>query len=122
MKTFLNALMAEGVKARRTLAAWFAVVAPGVVCVLRFIEWWHRGGPAAAGSSAEWWPSFALSCLVLWSMLMLPFVAALLAALLVDMEERSGGWKHLFSLPVARWKPVAAKAVVLHALVAISHI
>lgn len=122
MTSLLNALVVEGMKARRTLAALFAGLAPGVVGVLRFIEWWHRGGPATAGSSAELWHSFALSCLVLWSMLMLPFVAALEGALLVDMEERSGGWKHLFSLPVERWKTVGAKAVVLHALMGVSHV
>lgn len=121
MRPLQGALAAELLKVRRTLAALLAVLGPAVVVLLRSIEWWHRGAPPDV-PSGELWERYALSCMVLWSMLVMPFLAALEASLLVDLEQRSGGWKHLFTLPLPRWKPLAAKALVLHALVAASHV
>lgn len=120
MRPLQGALAAELLKVRRTLAALLVALGPAVVVLLRSIEWWHRGAPDVP--PGELWERYALSCLVLWSMLVMPFLAALEAGLLVDLEERSGGWKHLFNLPLPRWKPLAAKALVLHGLMAASHV
>jgi len=48
----------------------------------------------------------------MWSTIMLPLFVALETALLGGLEHNTGGWKHLFALPVPRWSIYIAKLLV----------
>jgi len=59
-----------------------------------------------------WW--------TIWMAAFLPLLIAMEAAGIVNAEHAGRNWKQLFTLPIARWKFVAAKAVVCASLIAVS--
>lgn len=119
MSEFLLLLATEVRKLRRTLALGLALAAPSVVVALYFLYLlnvapgrWPRDGQA--------WLKFTHMCLGLWSFLMLPLFICLVTALLNGVEHGNHQWKHLFAMPVARWRVYLAKLAVALTLVAAS--
>jgi len=119
MSEFLILIAAEARKLRRTLALGLTLAAPAVVVALYFVYLlnvapgrWPRDGQA--------WLTFTRMCIGLWSFLMLPLCICLVTALLNGVEHANHQWKHLFALPVARWRVYLAKLAVASALVAAS--
>jgi ABC-2 type transport system permease protein len=60
--------------------------------------------------------------LTLWSIITLPFYAALAAALLAALEYQRDNWSRLLALPVRRFSIYAAKWFVAAALLLVSSI
>lgn len=119
MNELLLLLGTEARKLRRTLALGLAVVAPAMVVGLYFLYLltlrpgrWPQDGQA--------WLAFTRMCVGLWSFLMLPLYIALQTALLNGVEHGNHQWKHLFAMPVARWRVYLAKLIASSVLVALS--
>jgi hypothetical protein len=110
MKDFYRIASAELLKLRGTLALRLAVAAPLTIVLLQFGVYIARGeemSPHGANPLA----GYAQSILTLWTIVLFPFYAALVASLLADIENRGGNWERLLSLPVGRRSLYAAKWV-----------
>jgi hypothetical protein len=110
MNEFYRIASAELLKLRRTLALRLAVVAPLTIVLLQFGVYLARGEEMSP-HGANPLTGYAQSILTLWTIVLFPFYAALVAALLADIENRGGNWQRLLSLPVRRCSIYAAKWV-----------
>jgi hypothetical protein len=110
MNEFLRIASAELLKLRRTLALRLAVIAPLTIVLLQFGVYLARGEQMSP-RGANPLTGYAQSILTLWTIVLFPFYAALVAALLADIENRGGNWERLLSLPVNRRSIYAAKWV-----------
>jgi hypothetical protein len=107
-------LIAELLKLKRTLALRLTIFSPLVLVILVFGIYLEReqGGDGLRG--------FAQLILTLWTIILFPFYAALVASLLAAMEHQNEGWKRLFVLPVSRGTIFAAKWITGFCLLLVS--
>jgi lantibiotic transport system permease protein len=110
MREFYQITLAEILKLRRSLVLRLAVAAPLVIVLLQFGVYLARGEEMSP-HGANPLTGYAQSILTLWTIVLFPFYAALVAALLADIENRGGNWERLLSLPVSRRSVYAAKWV-----------
>jgi hypothetical protein len=114
----VQALRAEALKSRRTLALWMALLAPLLIEVLDFILYFQRGYIRHDVENPWLW--LGQQTLVYWSLLMLPLIITLQTALLANVEHSNQQWKHLFVLPTPRGAIYAAKQIAAMVLVGFS--
>lgn len=115
MTALSQALGAEAIKLRRTLALRMTVIAPLIVVLFQFLQMLDRGRAKPPDGVA--WQRYTDGTLALWSLFMLPLLIALETALLAGLEHGPGTWRNLFALPAPRWSTYAAKQ--LAALIAV---
>jgi lantibiotic transport system permease protein len=114
MSNYWNALSAERVKLRRTLARRMCWLAPLIVVVLYVLLFVTRElGVEQPVSPKEAWLNFANACWGLWSFLMLPLFITLQSALLAGLEHNEQQWKHLLALPTPKPVHYVAKWIAL---------
>jgi lantibiotic transport system permease protein len=118
MRDLLRALAAELLKTRRTKALLIALVTPYLVALLPFLVALSQGGALARRSAFSPWIWLADSAFSTWTLILFPLFLSLEAALLAAMEHRSGGFKHLFVLPVRRGAVYGAKQIAVALLTA----
>ncbi len=100
-------LRTEFGKLNGSLALLLAVVAPalpGVLAALTLVS---------AETSPRWNSIYTQFTLPLWSLFLMPMVVAAFTTLVAQIEHRARGWDHLLALPIARWRVIAAKAIVV---------
>jgi lantibiotic transport system permease protein len=112
-----NALHAEALKLKRTLALWMCLIAPAVVVGLYVLQTIFAAQPKNLPEPVAAWQQFTVSCFALWSILMLPLFVTLESALLAGLEHNERQWKHLLALPIPRNVHYLAKWVALEMLV-----
>jgi lantibiotic transport system permease protein len=115
-----NALYAESLKLKKTLALWMCLIAPSVVVGLYVLQTIFGPQPKVLPPPMIAWQEFSLSCFALWSFLMLPLFVTLESALLAGLEHNEKQWKHLLALPLPRSVHYLAKWVALESLVALA--
>ncbi len=121
MSSFFRVLTAEGLKLRRTLAFRLAVLAPLFIVILQFtIELVRGDEESGAPPGTNPLMGFAQGILTFWTIVLLPFCAALIAALLAALEHQGENWKHLLALPVPRTCIFAAKWIAAVGLLSLS--
>lgn len=112
----LAVLRAELLKLRGTLALWMCLIAPGLVVAMTVLQIAFRFSKPVEIEPHEAWMMLARAIESLWAFLMLPLFLTLEAALLAAVEHGNQQWKHLFALPVPRYRQLTAKWLVLTAL------
>lgn len=115
-----RALHAEVLKLRGTLALWMLLIAPALVVGLLVLQLCFVEARSQPLPAAEAWRRFGQSCLMLWSVLMLPLFVTLEAALLAGLEHGERQWKHLLALPLPRAVHYLAKLATLAVLLLLS--
>ena len=108
----LSVLSVEFHKLNRSLAALVAVAAPVLIAVFIFFN-------LLRVDAAMPWAMILKNAAAMWAIFMLPMSVTALTALTAQMEHGPRAWDHLFALPVARWKIVAAKMVCVLTVVAV---
>lgn len=108
----LAVLSVELRKLNRSLAAVLAVAAPSLIAIFGFFM-------VLRGTRAQPWEMWMLSAIGIWAYFMLPMSVTALTALVAHMEHGPKSWDHLRSLPMARWRLYAAKAVMVLGVVAV---
>lgn len=107
----LAVLSVELRKLNRSLAAVLAMAAPSLIAIFLFFN-------LLRGKKAPPWEMCLQMSGTVWAFFMLPMSVTALTALVAHMEHGPRAWDHLRSLPVARWKIYAAKAICVIAIVA----
>jgi lantibiotic transport system permease protein len=109
MKDLYRILMGEVLKLRRNLAVRLAIFAPIIVVFIIF------GGYALGrnvGSGTRVLIGYGQLVLTIWTVVVFPLFAALVAALLASIEHHNETWRHLLALPVRRSTVFVAKWIV----------
>jgi hypothetical protein len=106
MKDLYPVLAAEGLKLKRTLALRLAIWCPTVIVLLVFGIY---AGRSEKHSDADLLTGFAQLTLTIWTIVLFPLYAALVAALVAAVEHQNESWKHILALPVDRSTIFVAK-------------
>jgi ABC-2 type transport system permease protein len=123
MNEFFRIVAVEGLKLRRTLAFRLAVLAPLFIVILQFTIELVRGGEESESSPGlNPLMGFGQGILTFWTIVLLPFCAALIAALLAALEHHGDNWKHILALPVPRTLLFAAKWMAAAGLLSLSSV
>ncbi|MES2859866.1 MAG: ABC transporter permease [Pseudomonadota bacterium] len=107
----LAVLAVEFRKLNRSLAAVLALAAPTLIAIFLFFN-------MLRGDAPQDWGMYTKGSAAIWAFFMLPMSVTALTALVAHMEHGPRAWDHLRSLPIARWKIYAAKAICVLAVVA----
>ena len=100
-------LAADALKLRRTAALWLALGGGALPVLLNFLIFYFKGKYLVKPGENPWLNYVGMS----WqtaSVLLLPMFVVLLTGLVVNLENRAGGWKHLLAQPVGRGEPCSA--------------
>lgn len=114
--TWRRMIAAEFLKLRRTRVLDLALLAPLAPAGLTLLIGLAAEIKPTADKNV--WTMLATPATDVWSVLMLPLLAALLAALLAHIETANGQWKHLYALPLSRSRLYLVKSMVLLGLTA----
>lgn len=109
MRDFYRLLRAEIAKLKRTLALRLAIFAPVIIVLIIFGGYAERRD---IGGGANVLIGFAQLVLTVWTIVVFPLFAALVAALLASVEHQNETWRHLLTLPVRRSTIFVAKWIV----------
>lgn len=120
IQDLVRALQAERLKLKNTLAFWLTLISPAVIVLMQVLMAYKRSTYNNPMLDADVWGTYATGTMVYWSLLMLPLFVTLETALVAQLEHSQGGWKHLFTLPIARGALYAAKQIGSLGLIAIS--
>lgn len=106
-----RALATDVLKLRRTPALWLTL-AGGALPVLLNTAIFFFKGRLLIKPGADGWARYASMS---WqtATVLLPLFVVLLTSLVVSVEDRAQGWKHLFALPVGRLPVWLSKLLVL---------
>ena len=99
MRSFYRVLTAEVLKLKRTLALRLSIFSPLIVVILVFGMYAVRGQQVGGADPLT---GFAQLILTIWTIILFPLFAALVAALIAAIEHQNETWKHLLTLPVDR--------------------
>ena len=104
--SFLNCIVVEFAKLRRSLALLLCVAAPLFVAVLMAVIFNRQGGKDLA------WSMYLTGNAATWAFFMLPMSITALTVLIAQMEHGPRFWNHLLALPVPRASVLLAKLLV----------
>jgi non-heme chloroperoxidase len=117
MMPIWNALQAEVLKLKRTMALRLVVLASVVVALLAFFIQSVAITRAIGDFAAALWDAHARNALTIWAVFLMPLLITVEAALLGAVEHGEQQWKHLFALPVPRYAIYVAKFLLLQGLI-----
>ncbi len=122
MNALARALWAETLKTKRTLALAVTVLAPLAIGVLMVAMYLEHAEYYAVPKGENPWIRYTQTCLVWWSLLMLPLFITLETALINGLDHSPRSWKMLYTTPIPRWAFYAAKQIISMGLIALSMI
>ncbi|MCL4248475.1 MAG: ABC transporter permease [Anaerolineae bacterium] len=121
MAALVRALNAERLKMKRSLAWWLVAIGPLAVVAMVALMYIQRPGSGMWKEYADNpWMALATTALGVWSMMFVLLFIALQTALLGNLEQRSDGWKQIFTLPNPRWATYIAKQVIVLVMIGLS--
>lgn len=118
MTALPRVLGAEALKLRRTLALRLALAAPLLEVGLLFTVGLVR--PQVVFRDTNLVPQFVRPIMTLWTIILLPSVVAIVAALVAGLDHDEHHWDQIFALPIGRGAVYGAKWVAASALIALS--
>ncbi|MBT9394989.1 ABC transporter permease [Hymenobacter sp. NST-14] len=116
-----HTLAADTLKLKRTAALWLALGGGALPVLLNFLIFYFKGRYLVKAGDNPWLQYVGMS----WqtaSVLLLPMFVVLLTGLVVNLENRASGWKHLLAQPVGRGAVFGSKLLLLLALNAVAQV
>lgn len=105
-------LSADVLKLRRTPALWLAVGGGALPVLLNFLIFYFKGEQLLKPGANPWLP-YVITNWQTVSMMLLPLFVTLLVSLVLALEHRAAGWKHLLAQPAGYGAVYSSKLLVL---------
>ncbi|UYZ62828.1 ABC transporter permease [Hymenobacter weizhouensis] len=112
-------LSVDMLKLRRTAALWLTLGGGALPVLLNFLIFYFKGDKLLKPGQNPW-PAYISMSWQTASVLLLPLFVVLLSSLVLALEHRSEGWKHLLVQPVGRGAAYGSKLLVLLGLNALA--
>ncbi|MBJ6108826.1 ABC transporter permease [Hymenobacter sp. BT523] len=115
-----RSLTADVLKLRRTPALWLTLASGVLPVLLNFCIFYFKGH-LMLKPGADGWVKYASMS---WqtAAVLLPLFVVLLTSLVVGVENKAEGWKHLFALPVGRLPVWLSKLLIILGLNALAQV
>ncbi|MBF9141232.1 ABC transporter permease [Hymenobacter properus] len=117
---FGRSLAADALKLRRTAALWLTLASGVLPVLLNFCILYFKGHLMLKPGADGWIKYTSMS----WqtAAVLLPLFVVLLTSLVVGVENKAEGWKHLFALPVGRLPVWLSKLLIILGLNALAQL
>lgn len=119
LTTFINLVITESTKQKKTLAFWGTILAPLFVASVNFLIFFSHP-ELLTKQGTDPWIKLIGNATNIYTILMLPLLITLIAFIVNNVEHRANGWKHMFALPVSRGGVYSGKIVVAAGLLFLS--
>ncbi|MBF9222634.1 ABC transporter permease [Hymenobacter ruricola] len=115
-----RSLAADALKLRRTAALWLTLASGVLPVLLNFCIFYFKGH-LLLKPGVDGWAKYASMS---WqtAAVLLPLFVVLLTSLVVGVENKAEGWKHLFALPVGRLPVWLSKLLIILGLNALAQV
>jgi lantibiotic transport system permease protein len=116
-----RALAADALRLRRTAALWLALGSGAFPVALSFLIYFFKGQFLLKPGQNPW-PAYLINSWQTATGLLLPLFVVLLAALLLNVENKATAWKHVYAQPVGRAAVLGSKLLLLLGLNALAQL
>jgi len=113
MNTFTISLKNELLKLKNTFAFWITIISALFIPTIYFIYYTVKYKNLIPTEGVNPWNKFMTDQIMTSASLLLPLFIVLLTSLIVQVEHKSSGFKHIFSLPVKKWSVYYGKLSVV---------
>lgn len=109
----------EFIKLKRTFAFWLTIISALIVPLLFFIVYWAKPDKLIPAAGENPWGEFMFNQIQNSIPFLAPMFIVLITSLIIQVEHKSNGIKHLFSLPIPKWSVYFGKlSIVLISIIA----
>jgi hypothetical protein len=99
----------ELIKLNKTFAFWLTIISGLVIPVLFFIVYLVKHADLIPAEGVNPWEKFMLNQIKNSIPLFVPIFIVLITSLIIQVEHKSSGIKHLFALPIPKWSVYFSK-------------
>lgn len=107
-----RSLSADVLKLKNTAALWLSLLCGALPVLLTFLIYFFKGH-LMLKPGQDPWGAYVQNAWQVPVALLLPMFIVLLAGLLLNVENKAAGWKHLYALPVSRLAVFGSKLLLL---------
>ncbi|MBI9050185.1 MAG: ABC transporter permease [Anaerolineaceae bacterium] len=118
MKQLVAIYSAELLKLKRTIAFLLTILIPVLLIILIIFMVLDRGLENYNKEMFNHLLNFTFS---IWPMIVMPMFLSIATGLIGSMETTTGQWKHIFCLPIPKWKILFTKWLAIITLTFVSH-
>lgn len=116
---YVSNIKNEVIKLKRTFAFWLTIISALIIPLLFFIGYLVKPEQGIPVEGVNPWVDFIFNQIKNSIPFLAPIFIVLITSLIIQIEHKSHGIKHLFSLPIPKWSVYFGKlSIVLFSIVA----
>ena len=115
--SLIQAIRAERIKNRRTLAFWLSILGAAFIPVVFFLMYYFRSEVFTVQLGTHAWKNHFLKGWQVLSAFMLPMFIILICSLITQIEYKNNTWKQVFASPQTTGEIFFAKLFGIHSLI-----
>lgn len=119
---YISSTKNEFIKLKRTFAFWLTIISALFIPIIYLIYYLLKYKDLIPDEGVNPWNKFFVNQIRAAAPLLVPLFIVLLTSLIVQIEHKSTGIKHLFSLPVPKWSVYFGKLSVVIGTISIAYI
>ncbi len=109
----------ELIKLKRTFAFWLTIISAIIIPLLFFIVYFIRYAKLIPADGVNPWDKFMTNQIQNSIPFLVPMFIVLITSLIIQVEHKSSGIKHLFALPIPKWSVYFSKlSIVIFSIIA----
>ncbi len=113
LKYYISSTKNELIKLKRTFAFWLTIISGLFIPLIYFLYYSLKYKSLIPVEGVNPWDKFMVEQIRAAAPLLVPFFIVLITSLIVQIEHKSLGIKHLFALPVPKWSIYFGKLTVV---------
>ncbi|WP_435264201.1 ABC transporter permease [Tenacibaculum sp. nBUS_03] len=108
----------ELIKLKRTFAFWLTIISALIIPLLFFIAYAIKHAKLVPGEGVNPWDKYTLNQVENSIPFFVPLFIVLITSLIIQVEHKATGIKHLFALPIPKWSVYFGKlSIVLFSII-----
>jgi len=110
---FLNTLSTEFIKTKNTFAVWLTILSAGFLPAFMFLVYLQHSAYLIPKPGENPWAAFFFMSWKGMAFMVSTFFIVLISCLIMNVEHKANGWKHLLTLPISKTKVYIQKMAIV---------
>ncbi len=119
---YLSSTKNEFIKLKKTFAFWLTIISALFIPVIYLLYYLLKYKDLIPAEGVNPWDGFFVDQINAAAPLLVPLFIVLLTSLIVQIEHKSSGIKHLFALPIPKWSVYFGKLTVVIGTISIAYV